>query len=324
MLTRYIVLLAAFFIGVILMPLFKSLSLRYKILCAQGVPLVGGIGLGLSFLTACLLGFFLLGGLSKEFIGILISSLIMLIFGIIDDLKEFSVKAKFLVQFAAICLLILFGVKTQIVAIGNLLNLIITFVWVFAITNAVNHLDVMDGLAGIIGLIISFAFLTISGFNNDIKTAILSLSLAGAILGFLKYNIPQAKIYMGNSGSHFIGFILAAIAIVISYAPLERKIALFSPLVILGFPIFDTGLLILRRITQKKSAFKKSDDHLALILLKAGWPKDKILASMFFLCLFFCASGVALSQLSNLFGTIIIEFVALISLVLVVKTEKLS
>jgi UDP-GlcNAc:undecaprenyl-phosphate GlcNAc-1-phosphate transferase len=323
MLTSYAVLLTAFFLGIIFIALFKSLSLRYKILSTQGMPLVGGIGLGLSFIIACLVGFFLSGELSKGLIGILISSLIMLIFGIIDDQKELSVKAKFLVQSIAICLLILFGVKTQIVGIGGWLNLIITFIWVFAITNAINHLDVMDGLAGVAALVISFAFVEISIFNNDTKITILSLSLAGAISGFLIYNTPPAKIYMGNSGSHFIGFILAAIALAISYAPLERKVALFSPLVILSFPIFDTGFLILKRIMQKKSAFKKSGDHLALILLKAGWTKDKILVFMFFLCFFFCASGIVLSQVSNSLGAAIIAFVILTSLILTIKTVNL-
>ena len=248
----------------------------------------------------------------------------MLIFGVVDDWKELSISAKFLVQILTISLLIFLGIKTQIVGIGNFLNIIITFVWVIGITNAFNHLDIMDGLAGVTALIVSFAFFAVSIFNNDTRITIISLALAGATFGFLIYNLPPAKIYMGNSGSHFLGFVLASVALAISYAPIERKTALFSPLLILGFPIFDTAFLVFMRIKQKRSAFRKSEDHLALRLLKMGYSKSKILIFMFLLCLFFSLSGVAVSQVPNLFGIFIIVVVILASIVLSIQMSKIS
>ena len=290
----------------------------------QGIPLIGGIAMGLSFIFTCLLWFSLHKGLSQEARGIIVTSFIMLIFGAIDDRRELSVLAKFLVQIIATSLLIFFGIRTQIVYIGNLSNIIITFIWVLGITNAFNHLDVIDGLAAGTAIIVSLAFFIISLSNGDIKTAILSLSLAMAALSFLIYNFPPARIYMGNSGSHFLGFVLAAIALVISYAPLERKIALFSPLLILGLPIFDTAFLISMRIIKKSLPFKKSNDHLALRFLALGYSRKKTLLIMLTLCLFFSLCGILVSLVSNLSGITIIVFVGLVSLALTKKMSRVS
>ena len=319
MLIKFIVFMAAFLICMIFIPIFKKYSLRKNILITQGVPLVGGIGLGLSFLGASTIGYFLFGGLSIEFIGVLVSSLAMLILGLRDDLKELSVLGKFLVQILAAAVLICFGVRTHIVYIGAIANIVITFIWILGITNAFNHLDVMDGLAGITTIIVSSAFFVVSVLNADIKVMILSLALIGAAAGFLIYNLPPAKVYMGNSGSHFLGFILAAVALIISYAPMERKAALLSPLLILGFPVFDTFFLILTRTIQKKSAFKKSDDHIALRFLKLGYSKVRILMFMSLLCLFFSICGIAVSQISNLLAIAIVVFAVLVSLILTIR-----
>ena len=135
--------------------------------------------------------------------------------------------------------------------------------------------------------------------NADITVAIFSLVLAAAIFSFLIFNFPPAKIYMGNTGSHFLGFSLAAIALIISYASLERKIALFSPLLILGFPIYDTIFLILMRIKQKRVIFKKSRDHLTYKFFKSGYTHKQTLAILFALAAFLCISGILVSQVPN-------------------------
>jgi UDP-GlcNAc:undecaprenyl-phosphate GlcNAc-1-phosphate transferase len=250
--------LSGFLLGAFLISTLKKFSLSHNLLILKGIPLIGGIGIGASFILVSLFSLAVYKYLPKEIIGIIASSGIMLAFGIIDDWHELSVWAKFLVQIIATTLLIFFGVRTQIVYIGNPLNIIVTFIWVLGITNAFNHLDVMDGVAGVTAIIVSLAFFLISVLNGDTTTAVLSLALAGAVLSFLIYNLPPARIYMGNSGSHFLGFLLAAIAMAISYASLERGAALLVPLLILGFPIFDTTFLILIRMSKRKMPFEKS------------------------------------------------------------------
>ncbi|MFC1658851.1 MraY family glycosyltransferase [Candidatus Omnitrophota bacterium] len=316
---------AGFLLGAFLISLFKKFAVKYHILISpQGIPLIGGLGMGLSFALVCLFIFLFYGDLSRESFGIIFASLIMLIFGMIDDRREFSITAKFLIQIIATSLLVLFGIRTQIIYIGAPLNLIITFIWVLAITNAFNHLDVVDGVAAGCAIITACAFFAVALVNTDIKIAILSLSLIAAAFSFFIHNFPPAKIYMGNSGSHFLGFVLAAIALSISYAPIERKIALLSPVLILGFPIFDTAFLILMRLIKSKSIFKKSNDHLALRLLSLGHSKKKALFFMLALSLFFSLSGVLLSQSSNATGTIIILLVVIMCLYAAKKIGRVS
>jgi len=281
------------------------------------------LGFGVSFILVCLFAFFFYNHLSKANTGFLAALLVMLIFGLIDDFKELSIGAKFIAQILSVSILILFGIRTYIVSIGVLANIMITFVWVIGITNAINHLDVMDGLAGVIAAVISFAFFIIAILNSDINTAIIASVLLGAILSFLIFNFPPAKIYMGNSGSHFLGFVLAAIALMVSYAPLDRKIALLSPILILGFPIFDTTFLILARSKQGISIFKKSDDHIALRFLSAGFPKRKALLYMFLSGAFFSLTGVALSQVRNLYSIILLSVALIASIALTIFINQL-
>jgi UDP-GlcNAc:undecaprenyl-phosphate GlcNAc-1-phosphate transferase len=325
MLIKYVlIILFSFLLGAISLFVLKRSKLIHNKFNLKGISLIGGMGLGLSFTLASLLSFFLYKGSLKEAIGIVISSLIMLAFGMADDLKELSVPVKFLVQVIAASMLVLFGVKTQIAYIGDIPNIIITIIWVLGITNALNHLDVIDGLAGGTALIAGLAFFVISFLNGDIRTAILTLSLTGAIISFLVYNLPPAKIYMGNTGSHFLGFVLAAIALVISYAPLERKVALLTPLLILGFPIFDTIFLMWIRMKKKRSVFKKSNDHLALRFMALDYSKEKALLTMLALCLFFSLCGILVSLAPNLFGITVIMFAVFISFFLAHGMSKVT
>lgn len=287
------------------------------------MPLIGGIAIGLSFILGSLLSFFIYRILlDARIVGVLVSSSLMLIFGVIDDYKEMSVFAKFAFQIIATASLIFFGVKAQIVSIGNLFNLAITFIWVLGITNAFNHLDVMDGLAATVSFVCSVSLFIICYLNGDVKMGFLLVALAAAAFSFLLNNLPPAKIYMGNSGSHFLGFVLAAVTLAISYAPIQRKVALFTPLLILGVPIFDTAFLILIRFMKKKLPFKKSNDHLALRLLLMGYSKKKTLFIMFALSLFFSTAAIMVSQVTNKLGLAIIGYVILIIFSLSLKIGR--
>lgn len=285
----------------------RRLALRINCVNSQGITSLGGLGIWLAFFVIYLLDVFTYGRLNSVGWGLILGSSLIVAFGIIDDYKkELSVPLKFLVQIAATILLVLFGIKTQIVYIGPYLNLLITFIWVLGITNAFNHLDILDGLAGGIAAICLAAFFVIASFNADFTLGMFSLALLGIVLSFLRYNLSATKVYMGNSGSHFLGFVLAAIAIGISYAPMERKIALFSPILVLGLPVFDTSLLIFMRLRKRRSIFNKSNDHCALRLLALGYSKKKTLIIMWLLGLFFSLSGVIISLVANEIGVMVL------------------
>jgi len=334
-----LVFLAALVSGLILIALFRSLALKANFVSPQGITRLGGLGMWLAFSIVCILGGSIYGGLNKTGWGIILGSGLLVAFGIIDDYKkELSVPIKFLVQIAATVLLILFGIKTQIIYIGPYLNVLITFLWVLGITNAFNHLDIMDGLAGGIAAISSATFFLIALFNANLSIAVASLALTAVILSFLRYNlwyrIPEhqiplkiapkllpkaiflssAKVYMGNSGSHFLGFALAAIAIAISYAPLERKVALICPILVLGLPVYDTLFVMFMRARKGRSIFKKSDDHFALRLKTSGYSQKKALAFMCLFGLFFSLSALIISRVSNQIGIIVLFLVVAVCL----------
>jgi UDP-GlcNAc:undecaprenyl-phosphate GlcNAc-1-phosphate transferase len=246
----------------------------------HGVPAIGGLAIGAMFFIAAPLFLVWNGIFFKGGEGIMLASLVMLIFGVIDDRKNLSVIAKAVTQVIAALILVGFGVRTHIIYIGTTANIIITLIWVIGITNSFNHLDVMDGLAGIAAVICLASFVFLAIVKGDIFLIVLAITLLGGLCVFLKYNLPEAKIYLGNTGSHFIGFILAAMAMIVHYAPMERKVALISPLLILGLPIFDTAFVIFIRLVQGRSPFKKSNDHIATRLLKMNLSKWQALLLM--------------------------------------------
>lgn len=287
-----VIIAGSFFLTSLFILLLRGASEKNNILCSKGVSLIGGAALGASFAFLSLAGLLAMHALSQQSLAIIIASMVMLGFGIMDDIFELSVAAKFTVQLIAAFFLIFFGVKTQIVYIGTIANIIITVFWVLAVTNAVNHLDIMDGLAGSISFFIGLAFLAIASLNHDVNTAVICSSLIGSIAGFLAFNLPPAQVYMGNAGSHFLGFVFASIALTLQYATLDNKIALLSPLLIIGMPIIDTAFLIIMRLKKSKSIFRKSNDHLALRFLKNGYTKKRALALMSAFALLCSSSGV--------------------------------
>jgi UDP-GlcNAc:undecaprenyl-phosphate GlcNAc-1-phosphate transferase len=248
----------------------------------------------------------------------------MLLFGLIDDWRELSVSSKLLSQLFGITVLVIFGIRTRIVYLGVIPNLIVTYLWVLALTNAFNHLDVMDACAGISALSAIAGFFLISVFNADPRTMILTSLLFASTLSFLFFNLPPARLYMGNAGSHFLGFVTASIALMISYAPLERKVALLSPILVMGFPLYDTFFLILARMIKKKIPFKKSNDHLVLRFLAMGYSKERTFFFILLLNLVFVASGVIVSQSSNLLGIVTVLITFLINLALTLKMVKVK
>jgi len=311
-----IVFIAGFLFSALFMVILRAVSIKYKILYLKGVSLLGGLGLALSMLIALLLGKVIFNlYFSKEFI-LMGSAFIILAFGIIDDLKEMSVVNKILVQSLCAILLIASGIRTDIVYIGFIGNIIVTYLWILGITNAFNLLDIMDGLSSGVALIVSSAFLVISFLNHNLNMQIIIVSLCAAIIGFMLFNLSSKKLYLGNSGSHFLGLLIASVALTLHFAPLEKKFALLSPIIILWLPIIDTILLMVFRIKKGRVPFVKSNDHIAFKISLLGYSHNKTIILMFSLCFGFALSGVILSRVSNLIAIGILSAVFLCTLVL--------
>ena len=229
----------------------------------QPVAYLGGIAVYLAFLLALALTF----ELSREILGILLSGTIVVILGIIDDFKVLPPKVKFLGQAIAALVLIKSGVYIKLVFLPSWLCLVLTFCWLLAITNAFNIIDVMDGLAAGIGCVAAGILFIVAIVNQHHVIATLTVALAGALLGFLKYNFAPAQIYLGDTGSLFIGLILGALAMIGSYTQ-NNVVACIAPVIILGIPIFDTLFVIYIRWLRGLPIIYGRPDHFALRLRK--------------------------------------------------------
>ena len=239
---------------------------------------LGGLTL---FLALSLTG---LSGLAKPLFSnslaltIYLSASLVLILGILDDFLELKVWQKFLGELVIALLFIsISGMTTEIVFLPKSINFVLTLIWILGITNAFNLLDIQDGLAMGVSFLISLAFLYLAYIGGNFLVGIFAIILAGSLLAVLVFNFPPAKIYLGDSGSLFLGFIFSILAISISYAKSAHEAALLSPIFILGFPIYDTVFVSLMRLSQDKPVFIKTDDHFILRLIAVGKKKTPAL-----------------------------------------------
>ncbi|MBU1086397.1 MAG: undecaprenyl/decaprenyl-phosphate alpha-N-acetylglucosaminyl 1-phosphate transferase [Candidatus Omnitrophica bacterium] len=206
---------------------------------------------------------------------IIFASTMILFLGIYDDVKGADAKVKFFVQILASILVVYGGV--QINSISNpfgedpinlgIMSVPFTIFWLVGITNAINLIDGLDGLAAGIVLIVSLGLFFVFMVNANLLAALLIIALAGSCLGFLKYNFFPAKIFMGDTGSLFLGFTLATIS-VLAHHKANTAVMLLVPIVGLGIPIFDTSMAFFRRIMEKRNPFDADDKHIHHFLLK--------------------------------------------------------
>jgi len=227
------------------------------------VAYLGGVAVYLAVLLTLALTF----DLSREILGILLSGTIIVILGIIDDFKVLPPKIKFIGQAIAAFVLIKSGIYIKLVFLPLWLNLILSFLWLMVITNAFNIIDVMDGLAAGIGCLVAIILFIVAIMNQHVLIAILTIALAGSLLGFLRYNFEPAKIYLGDTGSLFIGLLLGALSMIGSYTQ-NNIVACLSPVIILGIPIFDTVFVVYIRWRRGIPIIYGSPDHFALRLRK--------------------------------------------------------
>jgi len=215
---------------------------------SKAIPLLGGLAIYGGFL----IGTFSALDYSNPMKGVLLGATIIMIVGIIDDIKHLPAILKLAAQLIACIVLIGFGVKVSI-SHNAFINLAITILGVLGITNAVNFLDNMDGLTAGISAICSIAIFIIAYNTRQIWLGYLALALAFSCLGFLPFNFKPARIFMGDAGSTFLGFTLASLAIMGSWS-FEYSVttAITVPVLMLGVFIFDTTLITVFRIKDGK------------------------------------------------------------------------
>lgn len=247
----------AFSLGWLFTPIARRVAFRTNILDVpdarkihkEPTPLLGGAAIYLAVLVTLLLG----PGLSRQMVGILVGSGIILVMGIADDARGLPALLRIAGQMLAVCVVMSQGVIMSFLpanTFGYVSEAVLTLLWIVGITNALNFLDGMDGLAGGLSAIAAFTFLMIACGAREIELMIGCAALFGACIGFLIFNYKPAIIFLGDGGATFLGFFLASIAVVGTYRSQDTVVALAVPVITLGIIIYDIIFITFSRINR--------------------------------------------------------------------------
>lgn len=322
--------LLALSLALALTPVVRRLALAVGALDRPGersvhgrpVPFLGGVAIFLAFAAAAAYAVSVSGLQDRSAIGILIGGTFILLFGIVDDYVAFSPKVKLLGQVAAALILIAFGVKIDYITnpLGEGLlplgdwTIPLTIIWVVAVVNVMNLIDGLDGLAAGIAFLAAVT-LTLSAWQlqqpaTTVVAMLMAAALAGSVLGFLPYNFYPARIFMGDGGSMFVGFALAAVSVEGSLkSPAAMTLAV--PVLALGLPILDTLLAILRRWRQRRPIGQPDREHFHHRLLQLGLSQREAALVMYLASGWLGISALAVTSVNTWLAAIILGLVAL-------------
>ncbi len=283
-------------------------------------PMLGG----LAIYAAVLLALMIFGDkfYVHQVAGIVIGASLISFLGLWDDRMPLPAWAKLLGQVIPVIVLILTGVQVSIFD-SPILNIAITLIWVLFITNAVNFLDNMDGLSAGIAAMASAYFLLLAALSGQYLVGALAAALLGACVGFLFYNFNPASIFMGDTGSLFLGFVLAAVGIKLRFPSNIPAVTWMIPVLVLGAPILDTSLVIISRLRRGRNPFTTpGKDHLSHRLVKMGYTRREAVLTLYLLGSIFGMIAVFVTQATILEAIVVGLTVLLAGLALIVYMEK--
>ncbi len=292
------------------------------------IPRIGGLAIYAGFMAAVIfvaIKFGLDAEMVRETVGLVLSGSLIVALGLIDDYKNLPAKIKLLGQIGAAAVLVAaFDVRIDFVTdpFGDYIYLEwfavpATMFWLVGLTNTVNLIDGLDGLAAGVSAIASFTIMLIALEQDFILVAVLTAALAGAAVGFLKYNFNPAQIFMGDTGSMFLGFMLAGISVTGAVKSVAT-IALVVPVFALGLPILDTTFAIVRRLRGGVPIFKPDKGHLHHRLLSVGFTQRQAVLLMYVISALFGLSAIALTAVSSQIAVLIL-FVVVVAIFYGVK-----
>lgn len=232
------------------------------------VPLLGGLAIyGAVLLSIAVFGRHYL----EELAGILVGASLMALAGLVDDGVQLSTPLKAALQLVIVTGVMLAGVRVQLEWLPPAVNVALTLVWLLGITNAVNLLDNMDGLCGGVSAVVAAFLAVIASMNGQYMVAALAAAVLGACTGFLFFNTRPATVFMGDSGSLFLGFLLAVLGIKLRFPERSNVVTWMVPVLIMGVPIFDTTLVVCSRLRRRVNPFTTAGkDHVSHRLVARG------------------------------------------------------
>ncbi|HYE98514.1 MAG TPA: MraY family glycosyltransferase [Planctomycetota bacterium] len=299
--------LGAFAAAVVLVPLMMRLARRVGFLDhpgprkihAEPMPYGGGLAVALAFLGAA--GAAIVLGLprlpDRTFAVVGLGSLVILALGLVDDRYKVSPRFKLLIQALVAAGVAAGGERLEVFDLGPWAGGALTVLWILAVTNAFNLLDHMDGLSAGVASIASVAFLAVALQTGQAGVAAALAPLLGACLGFLLFNFPPARIFLGDAGSLFIGFWLACLTVSFTfYAAPYPLYTYLVPLAVLAVPLFDTLGVVVIRVLRRRPLFEGDTNHLAHRLVALGMSRRRAVLAVYALTLYAGLSAVLLYQ----------------------------
>jgi UDP-GlcNAc:undecaprenyl-phosphate GlcNAc-1-phosphate transferase len=288
-------------LGAWLTPVMREAALRFGIVDRpdgrlkqhrEPTPYLGGIAIYLAFLLA--IAFTL--EFSATVLALLLGGSILVLLGLMDDLGQLGPWTKLLGQLVAVLVLIKAGVFIKLVFLPAWVALPLSVLWLLATTNAFNLIDIMDGLSAGTAAVAALTLFAIAMLGGEFQAATLLVAIAGASLGFLRYNFEPARIYMGDTGSTFLGFLLGALAMNNAYTR-HNSLAAVAPALILGVPLFDMLFVMWIRRRRGMPMMLGSPDHVALRLRKWKLSTRQTVLASYVATALLGASAVGMSLL---------------------------
>ncbi len=294
-LTVLIAVVAAAAIAFVLTPLVKHFSVQFGFVDVpkdarrmhhKPIPTIGGLAIYAAFVLVVLI----MSNISRQLIGILAGSTIIVLLGIVDDKYDLNAKLKFIVQILAAVIPVSQGCVIDYISnpfpwggpyiAFGILSIPITIIWIVAITNAVNFIDGLDGLSVGVCSISCLSMAVIALSLGQAGEALILGALLGSCLGFLPYNLNPAKIFMGDTGATFLGFVLACMS-VSGLFKLYTVISFAVPILVLGVPLFDITFACIRRIWHHVSPMHPDRSHIHHRLIDVGFNQRQSVAILY-------------------------------------------
>lgn len=277
---------------------------------ARVIPRLGGLAIVLGFFLPLLVLFGVETEVARQFfadplrvVGLVAGGLLITGVGVFDDVKGVRPWTKLGVQIAAACVAYACGYRIPAVSlplVGHLdmgiFALPITALWIVAIVNAINLIDGLDGLAGGVAFFACVTNFVVGWLNHDALVTLLSASLGGAVLGFLLFNFNPASIFMGDSGSLFLGYVLATTSIAGNYVKSSTAVAILVPLIAMGLPIVDTLFAMVRRFLEKRPIFSPDRGHIHHRLLGMGINHRRAVLILYALSIMFTTGAILIAM----------------------------
>lgn len=300
----------AFVVALVLTPIAIRLAKKYgfidipkdeRRMHKKPIPVSGGIAM----YAATMIGILLFIDINREIISLMIGSTIIVACGLIDDKTEMKPKTKLLFQVLASVIMVVGGSRVEFftnpfpigetVIFLGLLSIPITIFWIVGITNTVNLIDGLDGLAAGVSLICSVSLMIIANDFGYTNVSIIAALLAGACLGFLPYNFNPAKIFMGDTGALFLGFMLSYISVE-GIMKSAAALTIIVPVLILGVPVFDTTFAMVRRKLSGKKIMQADKGHLHHRLLALGLTQKQTVLILYAISVIFGLLAIVVSE----------------------------